>query len=231
MIIESARLAAQQLLEPKSRSVVLKSVGLTILLFFGVWLGLDMVASSLLAPWLAGWPWVTTAIAWFLGAGVLIGAGFMLAPATAIFAGLFLDDVAEHVETHNYPNEPVGRALPLGPSIWLAIKFTILVIGANLLALLLVLLPGINFAIFFVLNGYLLGREYFQFAAMRYNSEREAHDIRKQHSLSIFLAGLIIACFMAVPLVNLFTPVFAASLMVHLHKRVSRGSEMEATTV
>ncbi len=226
MIIESARLAANQLLEPKSRSVVLKSVGLTLLLFFGIWLGLDMVAETFLSPFLGGWPWIATALAWFLGAGVLIGAGFLLAPATAIFAGIFLDDVADHVERNHYPDEPVGNALPIGASILLAIKFTVLVLGANLLALLLVLLPGINFAIFFLLNGYLLGREYFQFAAMRFHSEAEAAALRKEKNLTVFLAGLIIACFMAVPIINLFTPIFAASLMVHLHKHISRDDKV-----
>ena len=33
--------------------------------------------------------------------------------------------------------------------------------------------------------------------------------------------GLVIALFLAVPVVNLLTPLFAAALMVHLHKMVS----------
>ena len=75
--------------------------------------------------------------------------------------------------------------------------------------------------IFFLVNGYLLGREYFQFAAMRFRPEREANQLRKKFGFEIFLAGLVIAAFMSVPLLNLLTPVFAATLMVHLHKQVS----------
>jgi uncharacterized protein involved in cysteine biosynthesis len=34
------------------------------------------------------------------------------------------------------------------------------------------------------------------------------------------MAGLLIAAFVSVPIVNLATPLFAVSLMVHVHKRL-----------
>ena len=227
MIIESARLAASELLRPRFRSVLLKSVGLTILLFIGAWFALEFAFSTLVAPFLGAWPWVTTAIAWLLGAGVFIGAGFLLAPVAALFAGLFLDDAAAHVEETYYPQDAVGKEVPIGRSLWLTIRFTLLVLFANLIALLLVLLPGINIAIFFLVNGYFLGREYFMFAAMRFRSEAEAARLRSHYSTYVFLAGLIIAGFMAIPIVNLATPVFGAALMVHMHKALSEDVRFE----
>ncbi|WP_075995367.1 sulfate transporter family protein [Salaquimonas pukyongi] len=222
MVIESARKAAAGLLKPKFRSVLLKSVGLTILLFIGAWIGMEMLFSAFLAPILGPWPWVSTAILWLMSAGLIVGAGFLLAPVTALVAGLFLDDVAEHVERAHYAADGQGTAMALGPSIWFALRFTFVVIAANLVALMLVLLPGINVAIFFLVNGYLLGREYFMFAAMRFRSEEDANALRKANSSAIFFAGLIISGVMAVPLLNLATPVFAAGLMVHLHKALDR---------
>ncbi len=224
MVIESARLAASQLLRPRFRSVMIKSVGLTILLFIGAWIGLEYLFSTFLLPFLGGWPWVATAAVWLLGAGVFIGAGFLLGPVTAVFAGIFLDEAAEHVEETWYGDEPPGKAVPLGQSLWLTVRFTLLVLFANLIALLLVLLPGINVAIFFLVNGYLLGREYFMFAAMRFRHEEEAAQLRANYSGPIFMGGMIIAGFMAIPIVNLATPVFAATMMVHLHKSISGQS-------
>jgi CysZ protein len=218
MIIESARLAASELLRPRFRAVLLKSVGLTILLFIAAWIGIEYAFSSLLSPYLAGWPWVATAALWLMGTGLFIGAGFLLGPVSALVAGLFLDDAAEHVEREYYPDEAPGKEVPLGKSIWFTLRFTLLVLFANLVALMLVLLPGINIAVFFLVNGYLLGREYFMFAAMRFRSEVEAASLRSHNSNYVFMAGLIIAGFMAIPLVNLATPVFAAAMMVHLHK-------------
>lgn len=222
MVIESARLAAAELLKPAFRSVLLKSVGLTILLFIGTWIGLEMLISTFLAPILGPWPWVTTAIVWLMSAGLVVGAGFLLAPVTAMIAGIFLDDVADHVEQVHYAEDGPGKAMAVMPSVWYAIRFTVVVILANLVALLLVLLPGINIVIFFLVNGYLLGREYFMFAAMRFRSEADANRMRRANSTLILLAGFVIAGFMAVPILNLATPVFAAALMVHLHKMIAR---------
>ena len=186
-----------------------------------MWLGLQGLVSAYILPFIDGWVWVTSAILWVLGAGVIIAGGFLLAPVTAIFAGLFLDEVAKHVEQHEYPEDTPGKEMELVPSIFLAIKFAIVVLLANLAALLLVWFAGFGVIIFFLVNGYLIGREYFQFASMRFRPEKEANRLRKQFSFEVFLAGLVIAAFMSVPVLNLLTPVFAATLMVHLHKEVS----------
>jgi CysZ protein len=222
LIIESARLAASQLTERAFRSVLFKSVGLTILLLAVVWIGLEALISAVLAPFLGPWPWVSTALLWFLGAGLLVGLAFLIGPATAAFAGIFLDDVAVRVEARHYPNDPPGKAMAMIPSLLLSAKFTLLVIAANLVALVLVLLPFVNFAIFFFVNAWLIGREYFQFAAMRFRSEEEASQLRQRHSFEIFIAGLVIAGFMAVPVLNLLTPLFATAMMVHIHKALTK---------
>jgi len=211
---------------PGFRHILWKSLGLTILLLVATWIVLEAGVSTILAPMLGSWPWLATAIVWLMGVGMFIGAGFLIAPVAAIFAGLFLDDVAQHVEGEYYPSDKPGSPLPIGDSLYLAAKFTLVVVGANLFALMLVLLPGINFAVFFLVNGYLLGREYFIFAALRFRNEKEANDLRRANSTSVMFAGLIIAGFMAVPILNLFTPIFAASMMVHMHKSLS-GSQPE----
>lgn len=103
----------------------------------------------------------------------------------------------------------------------MTLKFLGVVIVANIFALLLLLVPGINIGAFFVVNGYLLGREFFEFAAMRFRPEAEAKALRRKYAGTVFMAGLVIAAFLAVPLLNLLTPLFAAAMMVHLHKAVS----------
>ena len=226
MIYEAAAKSAKEILRPRFRSVVWKSLGLTILLFFGMWLGLQMLATNYLFPFLEGWTWVTSIIAWVLGAGVILGAGFLLAPTSAIFAGLFLDEVAEHIEETHYPDQRKGVPLPLGDSITLAIKFAIFVILVNLAALFLFLVAGVGVIVFFIANGYLLGREYFQFAAMRYRPEKEAHALRRKHWGTVFMGGMVIAGLMAIPVLNILTPVFAAGMMVHLHKSLAPDEEM-----
>jgi CysZ protein len=109
----------------------------------------------------------------------------------------------------------------MGEAIIASIKFFGVVIVGNLFALMLLFIPGVNIIAFFLVNGYLLGREFFEFAAMRFRSAEEARLLRSRHSGTVFMAGLVIALFLAVPIVNLLTPLFAAGLMVHLHKALA----------
>ena len=184
------------------------------------WLALPWLDAMLpgLPSW-AGWLGVVAAI--IAEIGLALALALLVAPVTAIVAGFFLDDVAEAVERAFYPADPPGQALPLAPALWQSAKFFVVVIVGNLVALLLLLLPGINIAAFFVVNGYLLGREFFEFAAMRHRSPEEAKWLRRRYSGTVFLAGLLIAAFISVPVLNLATPLFAAAMMVHLYKMIA----------
>jgi CysZ protein len=229
MILDAARAAAGQLFSPEFRSVFIKTIGLTLLALAALWFGLKELFDWLALPWidallpgLPGWAgWLGFLAALAAGLGLALGLALLIAPVTAIVAGLFLDDVAETVERTAYPLDPPGRAVPALRSMVLALKFFAVVIAGNLVALLLLLVPGINIGAFFLVNGYLLGREFFEFAAMRFRSEAEAKALRKQNAGTVFLAGLVIAGFLAIPLLNLLTPLFAAAMMVHLHKAIS----------
>ena len=89
-------------------------------------------------------------------------------------------------------------------------------------------MPGVNVAAFFIAltaNAYLLGREYFEMAAVRFSSPSDAARLRRAHGPAVFGAGILVALLLLVPIVNLATPLFAIALMVHLHKRVMRRPE------
>lgn len=233
MILTAALNALYRLPTPEFRSVLWKSLGLTFLVLIALWALLRQFFF-----WLA-WPWLTNFLpsipnsfdAWtgWLGLFAAIAAGFILAlllafliaPVTALVAGMFLDDVAEIIEREDYSNEPIGTPMPIGRSLVYSLKFLSIVILGNVLALLMLLIPGVNLIAFFIVNGYLLGREFFEFAAMRFRGEEGAKAFREKHRITVFLGGLVIAAFLAIPLVNLLTPLFAAAMMVHLHKALS----------
>lgn len=225
MILDAARAALSRLFSPEFRAVFLKTLGLTVLALVALWFALTGLVDWLALPWvhslLPGLPswagWLSGIIA---AIALAFGMALLIAPVTAVVAGLFLDDIAEVVERTDFPGDPVGRAMPVLRSLVLSIKFLGVVIAGNIIALLLLLVPGINIAAFFIVNGYLLGREFFEFAAMRFRPEIEARALRRKYAGTVFLAGLLIAAFLAVPLLNLLTPLFAAAMMVHLHKAV-----------
>ncbi|MEC5323820.1 sulfate transporter family protein [Aurantimonas sp. A3-2-R12] len=230
MIFASARLAFADIFSAPFRGALWKALGLSAIVLVALWFGIAAIAEWVAVPFLSNlFPdapsWVDQAgslAGWAAGFALAILLAFLIGPISAVIASLFLDDVAEVVEANTYPEVSAGTAMPLIPGLILSVKFFGVVILGNLLALVLLLVPGINIAAFFVVNGYLLGREYFEFAAMRYRTEAEAKALRGRYGTTVFLAGLLIAGFLAVPLLNLLTPLFAAALMVHLHQRVSR---------
>ena len=226
-MVSAAALTISQVFSPPFRAVLWKSIGLTIALLIAVWFGLQaLLGIFVVLPF----GWLETAFGWLTGIGLVVGLGFLVAPVTSLFAGLFLDDIAAEVEATNYPADPPGRPLPLAESLWTTIGFTGVVIIVNIVALILILLPGINIVIFFVANGYLLGREYFELAARRFGSAEDVRRMRRRHGGSVFLAGLMIAGVLAIPILNLLTPLFATALMVHVHKRLS-GSRPAASAM
>ncbi|MCB1474733.1 MAG: sulfate transporter family protein [Rhodobiaceae bacterium] len=227
-MIASALRAAGQLAAPEFRSVLLKTIGLTLLLLLALWGILQSVIGYFLAD-LSGWLDVTLSI--LSGLGLLVGAVFLIGPVSTLVAGLFLDDIADIVERTDYPSDRAGVAIPVPTAIWQAVKFFGVVIFANIVALLLLLLPGINLVAFLVVNGYLLGREFFELAAQRHRPYAEVVELRRQYGGQIFVAGLIIAGFMAIPILNLATPLFATAMMVHVHKRLTGSRPVSAQTV
>jgi len=199
---------------PEFRTVLLKSLGLTLALLVVLFIALQTLAGALMV--MPGW--IEAVIQVIGGFGLLIGSVFLVAPITSLIAGLYLDDIAGFVEKRHYPADAPGSELTIPQAIVISLKFGLVVIGVNLLVLLLLLLPGINIAAFFVANGYLLGREYFELAALRHLSRGEVERLRTANRGRIFLSGLLIAGMVLVPIVNLLTPLFATSFMVHTVK-------------
>jgi CysZ protein len=236
MIIDAARLAFGNLFAVETRRVFWKMLGITLLVLVALWLTLRGVFMAFAFPWIAGffpdlpaWAgWLAFAFMITAGIGLALALAMLLSPVTALIAGLFLDDVAEVVELRDYPKDGPGSAMPLGAAMVSSLKFLVVVIAGNILALILLFVPGINLIAFFLINGYLLGREFFEFAAMRFRPPDEARLFRTKHAVTVFLGGLIIAAFLAVPILNLLTPLFAAGMMVHLHKKLSAADPLFA---
>ncbi|KHJ53402.1 CysZ-like protein [Aureimonas altamirensis] len=230
MILSSARLALRDIVSPPFRSTLWKVLGLTAVVLVALWFGVRWLFAAVAIPFFADFApdmpaWIDNAGAFAgIAAGIVLAVlmAFLIAPVSAIIAGLFLDDVAEAVERKDYADQPEGRALPLVRGMVLSVKFFGIVILGNLIAFALLWVPLVNVGAFFVVNGYLLGHEYFQFASLRYRSEDQAAAMRNRNGGRIFIAGLVIAACLAIPIVNLLTPLFAAAMMVHLHQKLSR---------
>ena len=219
-MIKAAFKALGDVTSPEFRTVLWKSIGLSLLLFVCLFLAVQAAFWFLT---LFPWPWVETLASIVASLGLFAAFFFLMVPVTALFAGLYLDDVAAKVELKHYAQDPVGKPQPALKSILLAIQFGLLVLVVNLLALPLVF-TGFGAIVLVIINAYLLSREYFEMAAMRFMDPSSAKDLRKDNAVTVFTAGFIPALLVLIPVANLTVPIFATSYFVHLFKQVQRSS-------
>jgi CysZ protein len=217
-MLEAAIAALKQILTPPFRAVLYKSLGMTLLFLALAWVGLDKFALSFVA---VSHPWLNAILTFATGFGLVVFLAFLIAPISILVAGLFLDDLAEIVEREFYPEGIKGRPVPVAQAIFMALRFSLVSAGVNLLALLLLFVPGVNAIAFLLANAYLFGREYFALAATRFRSVEEADELRRRYGPQLFLAGLFIAGFVMTPGLNLLTPLFGVAFMVRIHKMLS----------
>jgi CysZ protein len=237
-MLDAAVKALSQILSPPMRSILWRSIGLALVLITVLAIGLQRLLSWLASTGL-GWAEATLGpnshipldvLSWIVsiaaGLGVVFG-GILLMPAiTSLVASVFVDEVAGHVEREHYPAERPGVALPFSLAMREGVRTALLTILVYLIALPFVFVAGAGLIAFFVATAWLLGREYFELAAMRFRPPDEAKAMRRENATTIFVAGLVIAAFVSIPIVNLATPLFGMAFMVHMHKRLS-GSRPE----
>lgn len=230
-MFDAAAKAFLQMFSPPFRRIMLKSIGLALLVLVVIGIALHRLLAALLgsgATWATGlttvpqWGW--DVLAWTLsfaaGLGIVAGALFLMPAVAALVGTFFVDEIADVVERTHYPNEPPGQALAFWRALILGIKTALLAIVVYLCCAPF-LLFGLGFIMLFLANAYLLGREYFLLAAMRFQPAGEAKALRRLHRSTIFLSGMVIAFLVSIPVLNFVTPIFAMAFMVHMHKRLS----------
>lgn len=218
--------ALGQLGDPRFRGVLWRGIGLTVALLVAVYvLALNairaFVPDQVILPWIGPVGGLDAVLSLGAVPVILLASVFLMVPVASAFTGFFLEDVAEAVEDRHYPALPAPTPVPF-PILLLdsTVFFGVLVL-ANLLALAVYPFAGpLAPAVFWAVNGYLLGREYFTMVAMRRVGRAGAQALRRRHAAEIWLAGTLMAAPLSVPLVNLLIPVLGAATFTHLFHRL-----------
>ncbi len=229
VIVRAAGRTWSQLLHPSFRKVALTA-------FLAALATLLVLTGVLTYIWPdsfnTGIGWVDDALIWAdeaaLGLTAVIS-WYLLFPAlVTTVMSLFVDQIALAVETDYYPARKGLRQIPMSEALWNGIKFAGIVILLNILALvpylILLFLGGIGAPILFLfLNGYLLGREYFEMVATRHMPIREATYLRRRAASTVLLTGAAMALMFLVPVINLISPIIGAAMMTHIfHAQIDK---------
>jgi len=197
-MLDAAVKALSQILSPPMRSILWRSIALALVLIVVLATGLQWLL-RFLATSGEGWAeamlgpafqtplniltWIVSIAA---GLGVVFGAVLLMPAITSLVASVFVDEVADHVEREHYPAERPGVALPFGLAMTEGVKTALLTILVYLIALPFVFVAGAGFLAFFIATAWLLGREYFELAAMRFRTPANAKAMRKENAATVF---------------------------------------------
>jgi CysZ protein len=226
MILSDFLKSVAQFDDPKFRRVLSRGMGLTIVLLIAACLLVNFGINQLLSS-----AWAANLIGNQSWLGALINVGgvlftialsiWLMVPVTSAIIALFLDEVAQAVEARHYPHLPKQTATKLQDQILVGIRFLGILLLANIGALILsMIVPLLAPFVFWATNGYLMGREYFQMAAMRRMPRAQAQELFQRHQGSIWTAGILIAIPMSIPLVGLFIPILGAATFTHQFERL-----------
>jgi len=223
MILKAFLLALAQLGDPRFRRVLFLGILLTIALLVAsyaglLWLVHTMVGEESTLPVLGEVRWLNDLLSLSSFIFMIVLSVFLMVPVASAITSMFLDEVAQAVEDRHYPALAPVPGVPFGDALRDTINFLGLLIGANILAIVLYVFfaPAALF-IFWGLNGFLLGREYFTLAAMRRIGRDGAKELRSRHTGTIWLAGTLMAIPLSVPLVNLLIPILGAATFTHIY--------------
>lgn len=226
MIFSAFAAALAQMTDPRFRWVLIQGVGLTILLLFGLfafafWGIAWLVPDAMTLPWIGEIGVSDTLISWGSLVLMLVLSVFLMVPVASAFTGIFLDQVADAVEAWHYPALGPAPNVGLTDTILESLKFLVVILVANLLALVLYFTPLAPF-VFYGLNGFLLGREYYRMIAVRRMGRREAGKSFRSNLLTIWMAGALMAVPLSIPLVNLLIPILGAATFTHIFHKLNR---------
>lgn len=213
----------QQLLHPKFRSVFFISVTAAFITLVGIVYGLSLYWPETVS---IGWDWVDEFGDYISQAGfwsvVTIGSYFLFPGIVTMVMGLLVDQIATAVEQEYYPNRIGTRKVAITDVIISAGKLTLIMLVVNLLALvpyliLFVMSAGTGSLLLFIaINGFLLGREYYEMVAMRHMDRKMMNRFRAEYGSKIFVVGALMAGLFAVPFLNLLAPIIGAAVMTHI---------------
>jgi CysZ protein len=211
--------ALDQMPDPAFRQVIWRTLLFSVLLFaallYGAWW---LLANTQITPW----AWLDELVDWLGLFAVLIAALALFPGAALVIISFMLEPVARAVEAKHYPDLDSPRRQPVSEAVGIAVRYAAITVFLNLVLLWVYFIPVLNVFVFGALNGYLLGREYFELIAPRRLEPAAGRAMWKRYRGRLWIAGMIITLLLSIPFVNWIMPVAATAFMLHMFEKLRR---------
>jgi CysZ protein len=188
-MIRALILGLRELAVPEIRRLLVRCVLLALITLVAL---IGAVAALLFGLDLTGVSWLDPVLATAGTALVLVLAWLLFPIVISLVLGLFADAVVQAVG-RRYPHLPTAGGMSVVAQTYGSLRFVLVALVLNALALPLYFVPGANVPIYFALNGYLLGREYCELVAGPRLGLRATAQLRRRHRFRLWFAGMVIA--------------------------------------
>jgi uncharacterized protein involved in cysteine biosynthesis len=204
--------------DPRMRSILWQTMGLSIITAMLLWSGLSWLLSSTEmigdVPFVGGW--IETAVDWLGSIAVFVLVILLMPAFLGLYASFYIEAICRAVESRHYTHLQPPRNQSIMEAIIVGLKFGVLLIVFNLLLLVFIFFPPIYMVAGWTVNSHLLGREYLEMFGFRRMGPKQLREYRLKKRGPIFMSGLMLAVIASIPIVNLILPLFGTAMMLHV---------------
>jgi CysZ protein len=221
MIFAALRRTFSDIFDPRLTWTLIKALFLSLIAFAAVWGSAWWLIMR--SPWVdAAWLDHTLHV---LGGVAVMVVSLLLFPAVfGVVQALFLDGVADRIEARHYPHLGPARGTAILDGLLVAVKVLILMVVVNLVMLPVYIVGsmflGAGMVLYYAVNGWLCGREFFAQVALRRMTRAETKRWASANRWKLWLTGIAIILMGTIPVLNLAAPVLGCALMVHVARRL-----------
>ena len=212
-MLKSLYRGISQLNDRATRHVLWLCIGVAVLVFIFLWTGIAFILAQ---TSVFRWVWLEAVTDIFAGLATAVITWFLFPGVVSAIIGLIMDRIANCIEILHYPELPKASGPPFYDSVISLIKFLGTYIVINLCLMPFLLLGPLYLFVFYIANGYLISREYFELTAHRHLSTKDARALRKANKWQLLFLGIAITFLLTIPIINLITPVIAVGAIIHL---------------
>ncbi|MFQ5785427.1 MAG: EI24 domain-containing protein [Alphaproteobacteria bacterium] len=232
--------ALRQLNDPPVQRVIWQVALWTVAIFaalgWALWSAVANIETGVSLDFIP-WDWLRDPLVWLAGVVIALIGGFVVfalfwllfASVVQVVSGFYLERVIAAVEARHYPELPPPASPTVAATLTSTLRFFAALVLLNLLLVPVYLIPTVGLVAFYLLNGYLLGRENFELVAMRRLDGAALRGLRRRHRGQLLGAGLIVTVLLSLPVLNLVAPIVAVAATVHLFARMTEDSAALST--
>jgi CysZ protein len=202
-----------QLNDPHIRKIIIIAIFESAIIFIALWVAVGIILETTSFSSIVWLEWVVNLMG---GLATLILTWVLFPPVISVIICLHLPYIASSVEARHYPDLEPPTNQPIISSLFIALRYLGVLVLLNFVLLVFLVFGPLFPFVFYSINGYILGKEYFELVALRRLSPVAAKQLYLLNRGKLLLVGVLMSILLTLPIINIIAPVVITASMVHL---------------